>query len=96
MDHLSTVLIADDTSLWRRDIEYALAGQGYRLAFASNGAEALEQAAALTPDLILLDVKMPGLDGYETCRRLRAAPGLAEVPVLMLSLIHISEPTRPY
>ncbi len=85
MDHLSTVLIADDTSLWRRDIEYALAGQGYRLAFASNGAEALEQAAALTPDLILLDVKMPGLDGYETCRRLRAAPGLAEVPVLMIT-----------
>jgi PAS domain S-box-containing protein len=79
------VLIVDDALIWRRDIEYALAGQGYRLEFAVNGPEALQSSAALTPDIILLDVKMPGMDGFEVCQHLRADLRLAEVPIILIT-----------
>src|SRR5439155_5051996 len=60
---------------------------GYHLAFARNGAEALAQTAALAPDLILLDVMMPGMDGFEVCQRLRADPRMADIPVIMLTAL---------
>jgi CheY-like chemotaxis protein len=60
-----------------------LGGQGYRLACAAGGAEAIERALAEQPDLVLLDVMMPEVDGFEVCRRLRADPALAEVPIVM-------------
>jgi PAS domain S-box-containing protein len=85
--HESTVLVVDDDPAARDTIEMFLFQEGYDLAFASNGIEALEKAAELTPDLILLDVMMPGLDGFEVCRRLRADPHLAEVPVVMVTAL---------
>ena len=54
---------------------------------ASNGADALRQADAQLPDLILLDVMMPGMDGFEVCRRLRAGPRTAAIPILMLTAL---------
>jgi DNA-binding response OmpR family regulator len=54
---------------------------------ASNGADALRQAAAHVPDLILLDVMMPGMDGFEVCRQLRADPRTAAIPILMLTAL---------
>lgn len=57
----------------------------YRLMFANSGARALELAQQARPDLILLDVMMPGLDGYEVCRRLKAAPLLCHIPVIFLT-----------
>ncbi len=57
------------------------------MAFAGNGPEALAKAAQLTPDLILLDVMMPGMDGFEVCRRLRADAVLGEVPILMITAL---------
>jgi signal transduction histidine kinase len=82
------ILIADDAASIRELMGLLLLPEGYELAFASNGPEALQKAAEFTPDLILLDVKMPGMDGFEVCRRLRANPLLAEVPVLMITALY--------
>ena len=68
-------------------MERLLSAEDYDLAFASSGAEALAKAAELTPDLILLDVMMPVMDGFEACRRLRADPLLAQVPVIMVTAL---------
>ncbi|MEM7348875.1 MAG: response regulator, partial [Chloroflexota bacterium] len=59
----------------------------YNLEFATTGSETLEKAAALVPDLILLDIMIPDMDGFEVCRRLRADPLLAEVPILMVTAL---------
>lgn len=87
----SIVLIVDDNPMGRETLEDLLYGQGYTLAFAADGPEALQQAAALKPDVILLDVMMPGMDGFEVCRHLRADPHLAEVPVVMVTALDDSE-----
>lgn len=87
MEHSSIVLIVDDEPVGRAALQGLLHNQGYHLAFAASGAEALEQADALLPDLILLDVMMPGMDGYEACRRLRATPRLADIPVIMVTAL---------
>jgi len=71
LNHLSTVLIVDDQPANREILRTLLANEGYHLAFAATGAEALESAVTVVPDLILLDVMMPGMDGYEVCRRTR-------------------------
>ena len=71
MKHLSTILIVDDEPLGRETLEGLLIGQSYDLAFASNGQEALAKAAELIPDLILLDVMMPIMDGPATIRALQ-------------------------
>lgn len=60
-------------------------GQGYQVAFARSGQEALDAVARERPDLILLDVMMPGLDGFEVCRRLRASPATRDIPILFLT-----------
>ena len=70
-----------------RAVDAALAGQGYDLAFAPSGAEALAQAAAAPPDLVLLDVMMPSMDGFEVLRRIRADAALAEVPVILVTAL---------
>lgn len=87
MNQNSTILIVDDQPSGRQVLEMLLAAQGYQLAFASNGPEALAKAAEVIPDLILLDVMMPGMDGFEVCRRLRADPHLAEVPVMLVTAL---------
>ena len=81
------VLIVDDNPLGREALGDVLAPEGYSLAFAANGPEALAAAAELRPDVILLDVMMPGMDGFEVCRRLRADAALSEVPVLMVTAL---------
>ncbi len=88
MSQASIVLIVDDNLMGREALESLLYGQGYTLAFAADGPEALRQAAALTPDIILLDVMMPGMDGFEVCTHLRADPHLAEVPVVMVTALN--------
>jgi two-component system, cell cycle response regulator len=87
MNQHSSILIVDDLPLGRETVATLISPLGYQLLFASNGAEALRLAQATPPDLILLDVMMPGMDGYEVCRRLRATPALAEVPVIMLTAL---------
>ncbi len=83
----STVLIVDDEPFGRDNLEMLLVNQGYNLAFAANGFDALAQAAKLIPDLILLDVMMPDMDGFETCRRLRSDVLLRDVPVILVTAL---------
>lgn len=79
------VLFGDDDLVTRTVLADALRGAGFDVAEAGDGHAALERAAMLQPDLVLLDVMMPGLDGLAVCRALRADPALAAVPVLILT-----------
>jgi DNA-binding response OmpR family regulator/nitrogen-specific signal transduction histidine kinase len=80
-----TILIVDDEPGMLQLLEAILLDQGYNLAFAENGADAIAQAKALTPDLILLDVMMPQMNGFEVCQHLRADSMLAEVPIIIIT-----------
>jgi len=91
MDTTSTILIVDDQIAMRDSLEGLLSNQGYQLVFAENGAEALKKAAQLTPDVILLDVMMPGMDGFEVCEQFRANSTLGQVPILMLTALNDRE-----
>ncbi len=83
----ASVLIVDDIEANRETIRALLDMEGYHLLEAADGATALRMAAETPPDLVLLDVMMPGMDGFEVCRRLRADARLAEVPVIMLTAL---------
>ena len=87
MSSPSNILIVDDDSRGRETLEAVLTGLGHNLHFCDNGLDALKQASILQPDLILLDVMMPGIDGFEVCRRIRADPLLADVPVVMTTAL---------
>jgi class 3 adenylate cyclase len=82
-----TVLIVDDEKVGRDVLKMLLVEEGYDLAFAHDGPEALAKAAELIPDLILLDVMMPDMDGFEVCQRLRNNQLLAEVPIIIVTAL---------
>ena len=79
------ILSIDDDPDIRALIAACLADRGYDIALAGNAGEALDAVATTPPDLILLDEQMPGIDGYELCRRLLADPGLCSVPVVFVT-----------
>ena len=79
------MLLVDDDPVIVRLLEVNFRLEGFEVDTATSGIEAVEKARADRPDLVLLDVMMPGVDGWEACRRLREAPGLADVPVVFLS-----------
>jgi two-component system, cell cycle response regulator len=87
MDHNSRLLIVDDEEHVRDTLEMLLVPEGYQVTFATHGEEALQKADDLKPDLIILDVMMPKMDGYEVCERLRANPNIAEVPIILLTAL---------
>jgi signal transduction histidine kinase len=88
-DSSVTILVVDDNFQNREVAEGHLVGAGYRAVQAESGEEAIAllQSGALSPHLVLLDVLMPGLDGFETCRRIRALPGGARLPILFLTAL---------
>jgi pilus assembly protein CpaE len=79
------ILVVDDEIESVKLIGLMLQRRGYEIAAARTGAQALEKAQAEDPDLIILDVMMPDMDGYEVCRRLRADPAMASVPIIMFT-----------
>jgi adenylate cyclase len=79
------ILVVDDVQPNIRLLEAVLSTQGYEVIPASSGAAALDLVAERPPDLILLDVQMPGMNGYEVCRRLRADPATSFLPVVMVT-----------
>jgi CheY-like chemotaxis protein len=81
------ILIVDDLPAPRELLAAILEPEGYALRFAVDGAEALQLAVEFRPDLILLDVMMPGMDGFKVCQQLRANPLLAEVPIILLTAL---------
>ena len=83
-----TLLLVDDLPANLGVLVDFLGEAGYRVLVATSGERALEQLARVQPDLILLDLNMPGLDGYETCRRLKADERWHAIPVLMLTALN--------
>ena len=80
-----TVLMIDDETNSRKVVKLLLEREGYRVLTAPNGEEGLILAKVETPDVILLDVIMPKMDGYETLRRLRGDQDMHEIPVIMVT-----------
>jgi two-component system, OmpR family, alkaline phosphatase synthesis response regulator PhoP len=80
-----TILVVDDDPAVSRLVEINLTQVGYQVQTAADGEEALARVAAAKPDLVILDVMMPRLDGFEALKRLRADPSSAEIPVIMLT-----------
>lgn len=79
------ILVVDDEPTIVRLMEFILARQGHEMQVAVNGEEALEKIRAHAPDLVLLDIMMPRIDGYEVARAVRADPATAGLPIIMLS-----------
>jgi class 3 adenylate cyclase len=85
------ILVVDDTPHNVKLLADLLAARGYLVVTAASGAEALERLAAQPPDLVLLDVVMPGMSGYEVCRAIRAAEATRLLPVVMVTALDPSE-----
>ena len=81
------ILIVDDTPTNLDVISEALNDAGYTVAIATSGERALKQLERRSPDLILLDVMMPGIDGFETCQRLKANPKTCDIPVIFMTAL---------
>lgn len=82
---MSTVLVVEDSVAQREMIAELLKGSGLSVEKASDGVEALEKIQSVRPDLVVLDIVMPRMNGYEVCRRLKADPKTENVPVVMCS-----------
>jgi two-component system, NtrC family, sensor kinase len=87
----SKVLVVDDDPVARATIESMLAGEDYELFQAENGLQALAMLAESRPDIILLDVIMPGMSGFELCKQIRSMPHLVAVPIVMITSLDDSE-----
>jgi signal transduction histidine kinase len=84
---LPRILLVDDTPTNLKVLAEALQGQGWKTLMAADGESAIEQVEYLRPDLILLDVMMPGIDGFETCRRLKANPSSQDIPIIFMTAL---------
>jgi len=82
-----TILVVDDNPTNIQVLFDVLDASGYRVAIAKNGESALSRLQSHTPDLILLDVMMPGIDGFETCRRIKASPQTCDIPVIFMTAL---------
>lgn len=82
---MTTILVVEDDPIIRTTVEYALKRSGFETRGASNGNEALEAAAAAEPDLVLLDLMLPGIDGYEVAHRLRTSG--RDMPIIMVTAL---------
>lgn len=85
MNAEAKILIVDDTPQNLKLLGAILMEQGYHVVVAQNGQQALAAAAADPPDLVLLDIMMPGMDGFAVCERLKAEPGTERIPVIFLT-----------
>ena len=94
MSDETTILVVDDQPQNIRLLEAVLTPRGYRVLSADSGAEALDLLAREQPHLVLLDIVMPGMDGYEVCRRIRENPDTAYLPVVMVTASESREKVR--
>ncbi len=84
----ATILVVDDTPTNLGLLFKALEQANYRVLISTSGEVALRTLQHTTPDIVLLDVMMPGIDGFETCRQLKSNPALADIPVIFLTALH--------
>jgi twitching motility two-component system response regulator PilH len=82
---MSTVLVVEDSMTQRAMITDLLKGSGLNVTIASDGVEALEKIEGHSPDLVVLDIVMPRMNGYEVCRQIKANPKTQNIPVVMCS-----------
>lgn len=82
---MAKILIAEDEPDIRELVIFLLRYAGYEVVAAANGEEAVQTASRVIPDLILMDVRMPRMTGYDACRLMKANPNLRDVPVVFLS-----------
>ena len=82
---MAAILVIDDDEMVARSIELSLRHSGFHVSVSHSGVVGLKAARREPPDLVILDIIMPGMDGYEVCRQLRADPFLTNVPVLFLT-----------
>ena len=85
------ILVVDDMPSNLEVVTETLVSQGYTITVATSGERALKQIPIHRPDLILLDVQMPGIDGFETCRRIKAAPNTMHIPIIFLTALSDSD-----
>jgi putative two-component system response regulator len=90
-DRPGTILIVDDEPNIREVLGSLLSEEGYRMDFAENGHAGYEKARELIPDLILMDITMPVMDGFDACRKIRTEPPLAQVPIIMITAVSDDE-----
>ena len=91
MERSWKILAVDDTPQNIKVLDAILSPRGYAVIAASSGAEALEKVRTETPDLILLDIVMPGMSGYEVARHLRADPATRVLPIVMVTALGAQE-----
>src|SRR5436190_21808707 len=91
--HQATVLVVDDISANQKLLRETLEPEGYEVLLASDGATAIEVAEGANPDIILMDVQMPGLDGFEACRRLKQVEATRAIPVIFITAREATEST---
>jgi two-component system cell cycle response regulator DivK len=82
---LTRIMIVEDSEDIRTLLAELLEGEGYDLVFATNGEEGLETAKAIQPDIILMDLSLPGMDGWEAVYRLRQLPAFKKTPIVALT-----------
>lgn len=82
---MATILVIDDDSIVAKSVELSLRHDGFQVSVANSGVDGLRLARRESPNLIILDIIMPGMDGYAVCRELRADPLLGDMPVLFLT-----------
>lgn len=87
MQDKSRVLVVDDTPANLEVITDALTSQGYQVTVAISGDRALKRLETYVPDLILLDIQMPGIDGFETCQQIKGNPMLADIPIIFITAL---------
>jgi CheY-like chemotaxis protein len=82
---MAKILVVDDEPLLRTILKDALEEAGYAVVLAENGQAAIDAAKTARPDCIVMDIIMPGLDGYDACTAMKADPALAAIPVFLIS-----------
>ena len=85
MTQQKKILIADDNENIREALTYLLEDEGYKLWLAKDGAEALKQVREVRPDVLLLDIMMPEINGYDVCRTIKNDPDLKKTYIIMLT-----------
>ena len=86
-----TILVVDDDYLSRELLQAHMENAHYNVILANSGSKALEVAAAEQPDIILMDVNMPGLSGYKVCHQLKQTPATSHIPVLLMTAMDDEE-----
>jgi putative two-component system response regulator len=81
------VLLVDDDDMLRNMTEMLLSKQGFEVVTAENGEKTIQQLKVMLPDVILMDVMMPDMDGFSVCREIRANPVTAGIPIIMLTAL---------